>query len=90
MSTIIDDALTELITPAPGERKGKKPCGKRGPKPENGIKRVRLLKCGPFVKQETEDVLMAWKNIHGITPGRAIDQAIAYASRDPRFELRTK
>ena len=63
---------------------------KRGPKPENGIKRVRLLKCGPFVKQETEDVLMAWKNIHGITPGRAIDQAIAYASRDPRFELRKK
>jgi hypothetical protein len=51
---------------------------------------VRLLKCGPFVRQETEDILMAWKKIYGITPGRAIDQVIAYVSRDPRFQLNTK
>jgi hypothetical protein len=65
-------------------------CCRRGPKPENGICRVRLLKCGPFVKQETEDILMAWKRIYGITPGRAIDQVIAYVSRDARFQLNTK
>jgi hypothetical protein len=82
--------LQPLEPPASGERKERRLSKKRGPKPENGIKRVRLLKCGPFVKQETENILMGWKTIHGITPGRAIDQAIAYASRDPRFELRTK
>ena len=51
---------------------------------------LRLLKCGPFVKQETEDILMAWKRIYGITPGRAIDQVIAYVSKDPRFLLKTQ
>jgi hypothetical protein len=77
-------------TPATGAPRERKRLLRRGPKPENGICRVRLLKCGPFVKQETEDILMAWKRIYGITPGRAIDQVIAYVSRDARFQLNTK
>jgi hypothetical protein len=79
-----------LDTPASGVPRERKRLLRRGPKPENGICRVRLLKCGPFVKQETEAILLAWKNIYGVTPGRAIDQVIAYVSRDPRFQLNTK
>jgi hypothetical protein len=79
-----------LDTPASGAPRERKRLLRRGPKPENGICRVRLLKCGPFVKHETEAILLAWKNIYGVTPGRAIDQVIAYVSRDPRFQLNTK
>jgi hypothetical protein len=83
--------LPQSDTPATvAHRESASDCCRRGPKPENGICRVRLLKCGPFVKQETEDILMAWKRIYGITPGRAIDQVIAYVSRDARFQLNTK
>ena len=82
--------LLPSATPVAAAPKERKRLLRRGPKPENGICRVRLLKCGPFVRQETEDILMAWKRIYGITPGRALDQVIQYVSRDPRFQLQTK
>lgn len=56
---------------------------KTGPKPENGIPRVRLQHSGPFVRQDTAAVLEGWRQTYGVPVGRAIDSLLDFARAHP-------
>jgi hypothetical protein len=56
---------------------------KTGPKPENGVLRVRLQTCGPLVRAETAAVLDAWRDSYGVPIGRSIDALIDFAKAHP-------
>lgn len=66
-----------------------KPKLKTGPKPENGIARVRLQHCGPHVRQDTADTLEGWRAVYGLPVGRAIDSLLDFARSHPdKFTIR--
>lgn len=63
---------------------------KTGPKPENGIPRVRLCGYGPWVRPETDRLLKAWRMAYGNPVGRSIDDAVMFAAKSKDFFLNTK
>jgi hypothetical protein len=64
---------------------------RRGPKPEDGVPRVRLgHKRGPFVAKATELCIEAWRSTYGLPLGRIIDQLVRHAHLHPGFKLEVK
>ncbi len=63
---------------------------KPGPKPENGIGRVRLWGSGPPVSLATKLTLDSWKDLYVVPPGRAIDAMVAFCANNPAFKLLVK
>jgi hypothetical protein len=69
----------------------KSPKSKTGPKPEGGIPRVRLQRCGPHVRGDTAAVLESWRVSYGVPVGRSIDALVDFARRHPdKFTLRRR
>lgn len=66
------------------------PRRKTGPKPENGIHRVRLCGGGPWVQPETLRLLRFWRDTYNVPIGRAIDSAIQFSIASKDFYLTTK
>jgi len=63
---------------------------KTGPKPENGLHRVRICGGGPFVRADTLATLNAWQTIYGVSRGRIIDALMDHCKADPKFSITFK
>ena len=50
--------------------------------------RVRLLKCGPWVRRDVDDLLRFWQRVHGIPIGRAIDAMVDYIKERDDFRIK--
>ena len=63
---------------------------KTGPKTENGQPRVRLLKCGPWVRKDVDETLRFWQAVHHVPIGRSIDALFDYVKDKPDFKIPRK
>jgi hypothetical protein len=50
--------------------------------------RVRLLKCGPWVRRDVDDLLRFWQKVHGVPIGRAIDAMVDYIKQRDDFRIK--
>jgi hypothetical protein len=50
--------------------------------------RVRLLKCGPWVRRDVDDLLRFWQQVHGVPIGRAIDAMVDYIKERDDFRIK--
>ena len=56
---------------------------KTGPKPHPTGNRVRLYSRGPFIRQDTQQMLSAWEIAYGLPVGRSIDALADFARSHP-------
>ena len=56
---------------------------KTGPKPHPTGNRVRLYSRGPFIRQDTQQMLSAWEMAYGLPVGRSIDALADFARQHP-------
>lgn len=56
---------------------------KSGPKPHATGNRVRLYSRGPFIRQDTQQMLSAWEMAYGLPVGRSIDALADFARQHP-------
>ncbi len=50
--------------------------------------RVRLLKCGPWVRKDVDDLLRLWQRVHGVPIGRSIDAMVDYIKQKDDFRIK--
>lgn len=62
--------------------------GKRGPKKEDGVGRVRLGGCGHKVSYKTDKGMRLMREMHGIPFGRLIDACFNFAMSKPEFSIK--
>jgi hypothetical protein len=59
--------------------------------PKVGPEGARLkMKSRPFIEPSTQRILSLWKDLYGISSGKAIDYAIAFASANVQFKMPIK
>jgi hypothetical protein len=63
---------------------------KTGPKPENGIHRVRLCGGGPFLRKDNKELLALWRTTYQIPVGRILDAALDYCKNRADFSIRVR
>ena len=59
--------------------------------PKVGPEGTRMkMKSRPYLEPSTQRILSLWKDLYGISHGKAIDYAIAFASANVQFKMPIK
>lgn len=51
---------------------------------------MRLLKCGPWVRRDVDDLLRFWQQVYKVPIGRSIDAMVDYIKKRDDFKIENK